>query len=196
MSTHNICFHGEIRKILTWYLLLSRPRIQKKSRSAGEDTQSDLLHIYNLLYPLILYVNNEGPNHLVQTHRLIWTITVHACIRGTLSHGVVQMNSHQHLAEPANNMSSHLRLLKLNPCILEKHSSLKHQSQLQQMTLVVLVFFFFFFFFFCYFSEKTSLDSSCESSAKQSKIIFFEIPRTVQHETSKKLLSIMGTSQC
>ena len=25
MSTHNICFHGEIRKIFTWYPLLSRP---------------------------------------------------------------------------------------------------------------------------------------------------------------------------
>ena len=23
MSTHNICFHGEIRKIFSWYLLLS-----------------------------------------------------------------------------------------------------------------------------------------------------------------------------
>ena len=25
MSTHNICFHGDIRKIITWYPLLSRP---------------------------------------------------------------------------------------------------------------------------------------------------------------------------
>ena len=25
MNTHNICFRGEIRKILTWYPLLSRP---------------------------------------------------------------------------------------------------------------------------------------------------------------------------
>ena len=25
MSTHNICFHGEIRQIFTWYPLLSRP---------------------------------------------------------------------------------------------------------------------------------------------------------------------------
>ena len=25
MSTHNICFHGEMRKIITWYPLLSRP---------------------------------------------------------------------------------------------------------------------------------------------------------------------------
>ena len=28
MSTHNICFHGKIRKILTWYPLLSRPMWQ------------------------------------------------------------------------------------------------------------------------------------------------------------------------
>ena len=28
MSTHNICFHGEIRKILTWYPPLSRPMRQ------------------------------------------------------------------------------------------------------------------------------------------------------------------------
>ena len=27
MSTHNICFHGEIRKILTRYPLLSRPMV-------------------------------------------------------------------------------------------------------------------------------------------------------------------------
>ena len=26
MSSHNICFHGEIRKVLTLYLLSSRPR--------------------------------------------------------------------------------------------------------------------------------------------------------------------------
>ena len=29
MSTHNICFHGQIRKILTWYPLLSRPMSKK-----------------------------------------------------------------------------------------------------------------------------------------------------------------------
>ena len=28
MSTHNICFHGEIRKIFFWYPLLSRPMFE------------------------------------------------------------------------------------------------------------------------------------------------------------------------
>ena len=32
MSTHNICFHGEIRKIITGYPLLSRPMIKVSER--------------------------------------------------------------------------------------------------------------------------------------------------------------------
>ena len=61
MSTHNICFHGEIRKIFTGYLPLSRPVqglmshvgcylrnilygmcIEERLRSAFADAQSDL----------------------------------------------------------------------------------------------------------------------------------------------------------
>ena len=42
MSIHNVCFCGEIRKIFTWYPLLSRPGIDKKK----------YLHVY--LIPLYL----------------------------------------------------------------------------------------------------------------------------------------------
>ena len=30
MSAHNLCFHGVIRKIFTWYLILSRPMLVYK----------------------------------------------------------------------------------------------------------------------------------------------------------------------
>ena len=41
MSTHNICFRGEIRKILTGYPLLSRPVVQAhvSGRSRGNFSQ-------------------------------------------------------------------------------------------------------------------------------------------------------------
>ena len=50
MSTHNICFRGEIRKIFTGYLLLSRPMniyrkyAQKQQTKVGE-ISVNVLHV-------------------------------------------------------------------------------------------------------------------------------------------------------
>ena len=52
MSTHNICFRGEIRKIITWYALLSRPMKEMIREEVFE------LHIATLTYashPTSLY---------------------------------------------------------------------------------------------------------------------------------------------
>ena len=64
MSTQNICFRGEIRKILTRYPPYSRP--------------------------MILAANSEGPSQTAQMHSLIWAFTFSACAKGTFWLGVAQ----------------------------------------------------------------------------------------------------------
>ena len=69
-----------------------------------------------------------------------------------------------------SNISAHIiclngeirKLFVEYPSNQDLYSSLKHQSQLQQTTI------FLFYLFFCYFSEETTLDSSCKSSANKS----------------------------
>ena len=79
MTTHNICFCREIRKLFAWYPLLSRHMAWLKSYSFSHPgICSPLIHLY-ILQCLMILSADSSPHLTTRTCRQTWAFAVRIC---------------------------------------------------------------------------------------------------------------------